>query len=298
MKLSDRLDDIARGEGAAEAKATPLRQPGLGHLAARTSSDPLGDLKARLADELFARLGPRLAGAELDEQELRALIRDELARILQVDGVPLTIAERDDLIEDITDNVMGLGPLEDLLDDPTVSEIMVTGTRPIFVERAGRLVRTNTRFLTDNHLRQVIGRIVGAIGRRVDESSPMVDARLPDGSRINAIIPPLSVDGPTLTIRKFSREPLQVADLIEYGTLTAEMAQLLELCVRGRLNVIISGGTGTGKTTLLNVLSSFISADERIVTVEDSVELQLRQEHVVRLESRSQHRGTRRGLDP
>jgi pilus assembly protein CpaF len=287
VKLSDRLDDLAREEGPAESKATPLRQPGLGHLAARQSSDPMGDLRARLANELFAQLGPRLAGAELNTDELRALIRSELGRILQSDGVPLTLAERDSLIESITDNVVGLGPIEDLLDDPTVSEIMVTGVRPIYVERAGRLERTNAKFLTDEHLRQVIGRIVSGIGRRVDESSPMVDARLPDGSRINAILPPLSIDGPTLTIRKFSREPLQVADLIEYGTLTAEMAQLLEFCVRGRLNVIISGGTGTGKTTLLNVLSSFISADERIVTVEDSVELQLRQDHVVRLESRS-----------
>lgn len=300
MRLSDRLDDLARkqaGEDDAEegagqdpstaTKATPLRQPGLGHLAARIVTDPLGVLKAKLADELFAQLGTRLAGAELDEDELRAFIREELGRILRAEGAPLTSEERDRLIEAVTDNVMGLGPLEDFLDDPTVSEIMVTGTGPIYVERAGRLERSTVRFRSDDHIRQVIARIVGAIGRRVDESSPMVDARLADGSRINAIIPPLSIDGPTLTIRKFSAEPLQVEDLIEYGTLTPEMAKLLEHCVSGRLNIIISGGTGTGKTTLLNVLSSFISSDERIVTVEDSAELQLRQDHVVRLESRS-----------
>jgi pilus assembly protein CpaF len=296
MKLSDRLDDLARrddeaeehgDQGAPSSRPKPLRQPGLGHLVTRVTTDPLGMLKAKLADELFVQLGTRLAGADLDEDELRDFIRGELRHILSAEGAPLTPAERDRLIESVTDNVMGLGPLEDLLDDPTVSEIMVTGTGPIFVERSGRLERTNVRFRSDDHLRQVIVRIVGAIGRRVDESSPMVDARLADGSRINAIIPPLSIDGPTLTIRKFSREPLQVNDLIEYGTLTPEMAQLLEHCVAGRLNIIISGGTGTGKTTLLNVLSSFISPDERIVTVEDSAELQLRQEHVVRLESRS-----------
>jgi len=288
MRLSDRLDQIAAGgdEEPQPNRPQPLRRPGLGHLARQDGADPLGELKARLADELFARLGPRLAGAELEEAELRGTIREELARILRAEGAPLSDAERDGLIEAVTDNVMGLGPLEALLDDPTVTEVMVTGTRSIYVERAGRLQRTNARFRTEEQLRQVIGRIVSAIGRRVDESSPMVDARLPDGSRINAIIPPLSIDGPTLTIRKFSREPLQVSDLIEYGTLSSEMAQLLEHCVNGRLNMLISGGTGTGKTTLLNVLSSFISSDERIVTVEDSAELQLRQDHVVRLESR------------
>jgi len=295
MKLSDRLDDLARKQSAAQAgedvppehMATPLRQPGLGRLATRMVTDPLGVLKAKLADELLAQLGTRLSGADLDDEALRDFIRKELDRILRADGAPLTADERDRLIESVTDNVMGLGPLEDFLEDPTVSEIMVTGTGPIYVERSGRIERSNARFRSDDHIRQVIGRIVGAIGRRVDESSPMVDARLADGSRINAIIPPLSIDGPTLTIRKFSREPLQVEDLIEYGTLSPEMATLLQHCVAGRLNIIISGGTGTGKTTLLNVLSSFISSDERIVTVEDSAELQLRQDHVVRLESRS-----------
>jgi pilus assembly protein CpaF len=294
MNLMDRLGGLAdgadgedgAGRGPKDSRPSPFRRPGIAHLATAGAADPLGDLKARLIDRLFAELGTRLAGSDLAEDELRVVIREELTRILLAEPRPMTDQERDGLIDAVTDDVMGLGPIEDLLDDPTVTEIMVTSTRAIHVERAGRLERTTARFRSDAQLRQAIGRIVSAIGRRVDESSPMVDARLPDGSRINAIIPPLSIDGPTLTIRKFSREPLQVEDLIEFGTFSPEMAQLLEACVRGRLNVIISGGTGTGKTTLLNVLSSFISADERIITVEDSAELQLRQEHVVRLESR------------
>ena len=200
--------------------------------------------------------------------------------------VPLTPEERRRLVREIVDEILGLGPLQRLLDDPLVSEIMVNGPDRIYVERGGRLHLTGTTFSSDAHLRTVIERIVSRIGRRIDESSPLVDARLQDGSRVNAVIPPLAVDGPSLTIRKFAAVPLTVQDLIRFDSISPDMAQLLDACVRARLNVIVSGGTGTGKTTLLNVLSSFIPADERIVTIEDAVELQLQQEHVVRLESR------------
>ena len=182
--------------------------------------------------------------------------------------------------------MVGLGPIDRFLADPTVSEVMVNSTAPIFVERNGVIVESDSRFFSEDHLRRVIERIVGQVGRRIDESSPMVDARLADGSRVNAVIPPLSVDGPMLTIRKFSRDPLQVDDLVTLGTLTPAVAEFVSACVRGGLNVLVTGGTGTGKTTMLNVLSSFVPEGERIVTIEDAVELQLRQRHVVRLESR------------
>ena len=198
----------------------------------------------------------------------------------------MSAGERQRLVDEILHDVVGLGPIDRFLADPTVSEVMVNSTAPIFVERSGVIVETDSRFFSDDHLRRVIERIVGQVGRRIDESSPMVDARLADGSRVNAVIPPLSVDGPMLTIRKFSRDPLQVDDLVELGTLTPAVADLVSACVRGGLNVLVTGGTGTGKTTMLNVLSSFIPEDERIVTIEDAVELQLRQRHVVRLESR------------
>ena len=199
---------------------------------------------------------------------------------------PLSAGERQRLVEDILHDVVGLGPIDHFLADHTVSEVMVNSTAPIFVERSGVIVETDSRFFSDEHLRRVIERIVAQVGRRIDESSPMVDARLADGSRVNAVIPPLSVDGPMLTIRKFSHDPLQVDDLVQLGTLTPELADLISVCVRGGLNVLVTGGTGTGKTTMLNVLSSFIPDGERIVTIEDAVELQLRQRHVVRLESR------------
>jgi Flp pilus assembly CpaF family ATPase len=194
--------------------------------------------------------------------------------------------ERERMVKEVLDEALGLGPLEDLLADDTVTEIMVNGRDQIFVEIQGRIVPAQAEFTDDAQLLAVIERIVQPIGRRIDEKSPMVDARLPDGSRVNAIIPPLALDGPSLTIRKFAREPFEVADLVRFGTLTAEMADLMRACVQARMNVVISGGTGSGKTTLLNVLSSFIPHDERIVTIEDSAELQLRQPHVVRLESR------------
>jgi pilus assembly protein CpaF len=206
--------------------------------------------------------------------------------VLANEQTALSGEDRQRLMSEITDEVLGYGPLQPLLEDAEVTEIMVNGPDRVYVEKRGRLTRTTTTFANEAHLRRVIERIVSRVGRRIDESSPLVDARLADGSRVNAIIPPLAFSGSSLTIRKFSRTPLQVADLISFGTLSPEMAELLRACVEARLNIIVAGGTGTGKTTLLNVLSSFIPETERIITIEDAVELQLQQEHVVRLESR------------
>jgi len=231
-------------------------------------------------------LGNRLYEPGLDEEALKNLVSDELADVLANEQTPLDDFERAELVEEITADVLGYGPIEPFLDDPQVSEVMVNGVRRIYVERAGRLTLTESRYGSEDHLRQVIERIVSRVGRRVDESSPMVDARLPDGSRVNAIVPPLSVDGPSLTIRKFSKRALTVEDLVASGSLTPMSAEFIDACVRGKLNILVSGGTGTGKTTLLNVVSGFIPSTERIVTIEDAVELRLMQEHVVRLEAR------------
>ncbi len=224
----------------------------------------------------------------IEESQLRLEIRRLAERILSDDKntVPLNFIEREKLLKDIEDEVMGLGPIETFMHDPSTSDILVNTYRQIYVERYGKLEKTEARFKDDAHLRRVIDKIVSAVGRRIDESSPMVDARLADGSRVNAIIPPLAVDGPMLSIRRFAVDPLELEDLIGLRTLTPELGSLLKGIVRARLNVMIAGGTGTGKTTFLNVLSRFIPADERIVTIEDSAELQLKQEHVVRLETR------------
>ncbi|MCF3137756.1 CpaF family protein [Paenarthrobacter sp. AR 02] len=250
------------------------------------STDALAGIKKRAAEDITGRLGSRITDSSLDEGDVRRMVREALSEFIDDEQVPLTPEERRRLIREIVDEVLGLGPLQKLLDDPLVTEIMVNGARSIYVERAGRLHPTGTTFSSDSHLRRVIERIVSRIGRRIDESSPLVDARLQDGSRVNAVIPPLAVDGPSLTIRKFSAVPLTVEDLVRFDSISPDMAQVLDACVKARLNVIVSGGTGTGKTTLLNVLSSFIPEEERIVTIEDAVELQLQQSHVVRLESR------------
>ena len=205
---------------------------------------------------------------------------------LALDRTPLTREERRQIVADIADDILGYGPLEPFLRDDTVTEIMVNGPTKIFVERTGKIESTDASFVDDGHLLRIIDKIVSQIGRRVDESSPMVDARLPDGSRVNAIIPPLALRGPTLTIRKFSRDPYTMDDLIEFGSLTSRSAHFLAACVQGKLNILISGGTGTGKTTPLNALSAFVPGDERIVTIEDAAELQLQQDHVITLESR------------
>ncbi|MGH8945544.1 MAG: CpaF family protein [Acidimicrobiia bacterium] len=281
MKLNERLRRLEEG-----ASFEPdAEMPGPSDAQER-GTDPLSGLKQRAQDALFARLGTRLYDASLTEEQLRAFVLEELGQVMEVDRAPLSPGERQTMIGEISNDVLGYGPVERFLADSNVTEVMINSDESIYVERDGKLYQTEARFVSEDHLRRVIERIVSQVGRRIDESSPMVDARLPDGSRVNAVIPPLAVDGPVLTIRKFSKDPYKVDDLIAFGTMTPEMAQLLRACVEGRLNVLISGGTGTGKTTLLNVLSSFIPTDERIVTIEDAVELQLHQSHVVRLESR------------
>jgi pilus assembly protein CpaF len=249
-------------------------------------ADGLSRLKDRVGKALFERMGSRINSPDLGEEQLRTIVLGELDTVVEEERIPLSPEERQRLTAELADDVLGYGPLQRLLDDATVTEIMVNGPEMIYVEQGGKLVRSGARFASEEHLRRVIDRIVSRVGRRIDESSPLVDARLADGSRVNAVIPPLAFSGSTLTIRKFAKDPFTVDDLIGFGTLTPEMAELLRACVEARLNVIVSGGTGTGKTTLLNVLSSFIPEGERIVTIEDAVELQLQQDHVVRLESR------------
>lgn len=252
-------------------------------------SDPFERLKDaihdRLVDEVDAEL---LAAIESGERskELEERVSAALAQVIEAEELHVTRQDQRRLLNEIVDEVTGYGPINPLMNDPSVSEIMVNGPNQVYVERGGRLQLTPVRFRDNAHVQHIIEKIVSPLGRRIDESSPMVDARLPDGSRVNAVIPPLALNGPTLTIRRFSKDPLTVDDLIRFGSLTEEMAQFLEACVKARLNIVVSGGTGSGKTTLLNVLSSFIPADERIVTIEDAAELQLRQEHVVSLESR------------
>ncbi|HEX2893526.1 MAG TPA: CpaF family protein [Marmoricola sp.] len=244
------------------------------------------DLKENVHEELLIQLGPKLYDANLSPAELEAMVRQALADVMAASDRPLTSTDRQRITQEIADDILGYGPIEPYLRDDSVSEVMVNGPFDIWLERKGKLTRVEAKFQDEAHLRRTIDKIVSRIGRRIDESSPMVDARLPDGSRVNAVVPPLAIDGSSLTIRKFSRDPLTAEDLIDFGSLSRKTADFLDACVRGRLNIIVSGGTGAGKTTTLNVLSSFIPADERIVTVEDAAELQLKQEHVVRLESR------------
>lgn len=250
------------------------------------SKDRFDDLKGSVHEELLVQLGPKLYDANLTAVELESMVRQVLADVMAASDRPLTANDRQRITQEIADDILGYGPIEPYLRDATVAEIMVNGAYDIWLERNGRLVRVDGKFNDEAHLRRTIEKIVSRIGRRVDEASPMVDARLPDGSRVNAVVPPLSIDGSTLTIRKFSADPLTVENLIEFGSMSRKTADFLDACVRGRLNVVVSGGTGAGKTTTLNVLSSFIPHDERIVTIEDAAELQLKQDHVVRLESR------------
>jgi len=224
--------------------------------------------------------------SSLTQEQAHAEVSRLAETLLSQDAMPLSVAERERLVNDVQHELFGLGPLEPLLADSTISDILVNSHRTIYIERRGKLERTDVAFKDDEHLMRVIERIVSSVGRRIDESSPMVDARLQDGSRVNAIIPPLSIDGPVLSIRRFGAEPLKMDKLIEYKALTREIAEMLQMCVTARLNTLISGGTGAGKTTLLNALSAYIPETERIVTIEDSAELQLQQPHVVRLETR------------
>ena len=242
------------------------------------------DLKTRVQNRLLAELDPSLDITKTDD--VRKTIQALFEQILSEENIVLSRPERARLFEQISAEILGLGPLQILLEDESVTEIMVNGAKNIYVERKGRIHRVPVTFESNDHVMRIIDRIVAPLGRRIDESSPYVDARLADGSRVNAVIPPISLIGPTLTIRKFSKVPITLEQLIQYGTLTAEALQFLKACVESRLNVVISGGTGSGKTTLLNILSTFIPSDERILTIENAAELQLRQEHVVTLESR------------
>jgi pilus assembly protein CpaF len=248
------------------------------------SRESFREAKYRIQHRLINELDSKL---DLSNQaEVRRQIEELFGKIGDEEGIALTRAERVRMLEQITDEILGLGPMEPLLRDDTITEVMVNGPQQVYIEREGRLELTNVTFQNDEHVMKIIQRIIAPIGRRIDEASPMVDARLADGSRVNAIIPPLSLVGPVLTIRKFAATPFTVEDLIRFGTATPDMFEFLEACVKARLNIFVSGGTGSGKTTMLNILSSFIPDDERIVTIEDAAELQLRQEHVVTLEAR------------
>src|SRR6266446_6418978 len=275
-------------------KRTPVREPvptrdvpvaANGHDPQPRGREAYYDLKTRIHRQLIERLDlTKLDLLPLDsvQQQIRRIVED----MLVADETPLSRQEREQIVVEVEHETFGLGPLEPLMQDPTVSDILVNGSKTIYVERRGRLERTNVIFRDDTHLLHVIERIVSGIGRRIDESSPMVDARLADGSRVNAIIPPLALDGPVLSIRRFAADPYRMNDLVEFGTVTPALAEILRAAVQVRLNILVSGGTGAGKTTLLNVLSNAVPNTERIVTIEDSAELQLQQEHVVRLETR------------
>ena len=289
MSLSDRLAQrLAPGAVTLEQAAVPRR--------AARHADPFAVVKRSVHEALLEALGPRLYDAHLDQRELEQRVTQTLQVVLQHDESPLTVADRSRVAQEVADEILGHGPLEPYLRDPEVSEIMVNGHDQIYVERAGCLYPAETAFIDESHLRRTIEKIVARVGRRVDEASPMVDARLPDGSRVNAVVPPVALDGSLLTIRKFAADPFTMSDLIAFGTMTPAVAELLRACVRGRLNIVISGGTGSGKTTTLNVLSSFVPADERIITIEDAAELQLRQDHVLRMESRPPNLEDRGGI--
>jgi pilus assembly protein CpaF len=274
MALRERYIKDQNGEGA----ATVLEE-------SVYSNQNFQEMKARLHKAIISRLDVTKLNT-LAPDRVKAEVSRLAEGLLQAESVPLSSADRDRLVSEVHHELFGLGPLEPLLADPTISDILVNSYANVFVERRGKLEKTAISFKDDEHLRRVIERIVSTVGRRIDEASPMVDARLADGSRVNAIIPPLAIDGPVLSIRRFGSDPLKIHMLIENGALTREIAILFEMCVKARLNIIISGGTGAGKTTLLNALSAFIPTDERIVTIEDSAELQLQQPHVVRLETR------------
>ncbi|MDZ7673579.1 MAG: CpaF family protein [Acidimicrobiales bacterium] len=249
--------------------------------------DPvLDELREKIHHHLIEELGPILYDKRLSEDDLRRRVQEQLQAALAQERAPLSAADKSQLIQDVSDDILGYGPIDRLLKDESITEVMVNGPDQVFVEQEGRIVQSDATFVDSTHLRRIIDKIVGQVGRRIDEATPMVDARLPDGSRVNAVVNPLSIGGPFLTIRKFATDPFQVDDLIRFGTLNAASARFLQACIVGRLNVIVSGGTGTGKTTTLNVLSSFIPTDERIVTVEDAKELQLHQEHVLPMEAR------------
>ena len=281
MSLLKRIEQEKRVAPPGQSRMTELR---VRRRPAAPAQDAYLDLKTRIQNKLIADLDPTMDVTRTDE--VRRTIEEMYNNVLAEEHIVLSRAERQRLFEQIVAEILGLGPLEPFLADSTITEVMVNGAKNIYIERGGKVYRTNAVFESDEHLMRIIERIVAPLGRRIDESSPYVDARLPDGSRVNAVIPPISLVGPVLTIRKFFKIPLTVERLIELGTVTAEAMELLKACVVAKLNVMVSGGTGSGKTTLLNVLSGFIPNDERIITIENAAELQLRQEHVVTLESR------------
>lgn len=248
--------------------------------------DPYINLKGKIQNKVIEELDIDFKDISDENEDLKHRINVILAKCIEEESLNLTNQQKKKIKEELLDEIIGFGPITQFLKDSSVTEIMVNGPNKIYVERSGKLTLTDAKFKNDDHVMHVIKKIVSPLGRRIDESSPMVDARLPNGSRVNAIIPPLAIDGPSITIRKFAEDPFTVEDLIRFGTFTSKMAEFLKYCVEGRLNIVVSGGTGSGKTTTLNVLSSFIPNEERIVTIEDAAELQLSQEHVVRLETR------------
>jgi pilus assembly protein CpaF len=290
------LKRIEQGQGGGSSGQSSDNQGGensrLSSLQARRVNAPITspqagsyfDLKTRVQNKLLSELDPSMDITRTDE--VRRTIQDLFEQILAEENIVLSRPERARLFEQIAAEILGLGPLQPLLEDDTITEVMVNGAKNIYIERKGKVHRVPVTFENNDHVMRIIDRIVAPLGRRIDESSPYVDARLPDGSRVNAVIPPISLVGPVLTIRKFSKNPITVEQLIQFGSVTQEAVQFLKACVESRLNVVISGGTGSGKTTLLNVLSGFIPSDERIITIENAAELQLRQEHVITLESR------------
>ena len=271
MSLADRVKAAKAADDTSDSQRAEVKQ----------------DLRRKLHYKIVEGLGPTLYSAQMYDAELKLRVMEMLEWALeQEQSVPLARADRLALLQEIADDVLGYGPIDPYLADPAVTEVMVNGPHSVWVERGGRLSKTDTRFVDANHLERIIEKIVGQVGRRIDEGTPMVDARLPDGSRVNAIIHPLAIGGPYVTIRKFAVDPFMVEDLVVNGTMSEQVAGLLKRCVEGKLNIIVSGSTGSGKTTLLNVLSNFIPADERIITVEDAAEVQLNQTHVLTLESR------------
>jgi pilus assembly protein CpaF len=271
---------MARSAASSLSRLGGSQQP-----ADRQSNKSFEELKRLIHPKLVDKLDLSRV-SDLEGDTLRREIRLVVERLCDTENPLLNRMERERLIDEVLDETFGFGPLEMLLKDPTISDILVNGPHKIYVERRGKLEKTDVKFRDNEHLLQIIDRIVSKVGRRVDETSPMVDARLPDGSRVNAIIPPLALDGPTMSIRRFGSNPLKLEDLLNFKAFTPEMAMLMEACIKARMNIVISGGTGCGKTTLLNTLSSFIPGDERIVTIEDAAELQLQQDHIVRLETR------------
>lgn len=290
MSLLRRIERGGQGDdpGDQQGVTTNVRNrrmqvPAASPAAGRPEGGGYVDLKVRVQNKLLAELD---SGLDPRSPEVRTAIEELFTAILSEESIVLARAERQRLFEQIVAEILGLGPLETLLQDDTITEIMVNGPKNVYIERAGNLLRSNVTFEDEDHVLRVLDRIVAPLGRRIDESSPTVDARLQDGSRVNAVIRPIALCGPTVTIRKFSKRPFTVEDLIRFGSLTPEIAEFMRACVIGKLNVVVSGGTGSGKTTLLNVLSGFIPNDERIITIENAAELRLRQEHVVSLESR------------